>query len=182
MLTHNSPGCCGRNLSQTMDLCSPHPSRRQQGKLCETSCDSPQKLHHLPPWRPPRLVLLRAGGKVHKGARAELMQGLLTGLLNPFLTIRIDPFLETDTCPAHQHKPHQLARALSAHEYLSTELTATTSSLKDVSISSDGTIGPFQAIQPQRMICLLPPILYILPVGQLCVQESQSVHLMGNEC
>ena len=165
MLTHNSPGWCPRNLSQTMDLCPPHPSIRQQGKLCGTSCDSPQKLCHLPPWRPPGLVLLGEAGKVHKSTRAELMQCLLTGLLNPFLTIRIDPFLETDTCPAHQHKPHQLARALSAHEYLSTELTATTSSLKYVSNSSDGTTGPFQAIQPQRTVCLLPPILYILPVG-----------------
>ena len=128
MLTHNSPGWCRRNLSQTIDLCPPHPSIRQQGKLCGTSCDLPQNLRHLPPWRPPGLVLLGAAGKVHKGTRTELMQGLLTGLLNPFLTIARDPFLETDTCPPHQHKPHQLARTLRAHEYLSTDITTATRS------------------------------------------------------
>ena len=119
MLTPNSPGWCRRNLSQTMDLCPPHASIWLQGELYGTPCDSPQKLCHLPPWRPPGLVLLLAAGKVHKGAKAELMQGLLTGLLNPFLTIRRDPFLETDTCPAHQHKPHQLAHVPCAHEHQS---------------------------------------------------------------
>ena len=112
MLTPNSPGCCGRNQSHTIDLCPAHPSIRKQGEVYGTSCDSLENCCHWLPWRPPGLVLLGEAGKVDKGTRAGLIQGLLAALLNPFLNIRIDPCLETDTCPGYQHKPHKLAGAM----------------------------------------------------------------------
>ena len=46
MLTHNSPGWCPRNLSQTMELCPPDCSIRQQAKLCGTSWGTSCGTHH----------------------------------------------------------------------------------------------------------------------------------------